>query len=544
MTIKKYVNGDIARTKLFNGMKMVADAVSATAGPGGRTIAIQQPWGATKITKDGITVAKAFELPKEEGEGAKLIIQASEKTGKDAGDGTTNTCIIAKSIAEEGLKYIDKGCKSTELKRGIDYAVRELVARIKKHSKEITTNDEVKQLATISANGDEEIGSLIAQAIEKVGKYGVVTVEEAKGLNTELEIVEGLQIDQGYLSPYFMTNLEKQTVEFDNPLIFLYDGKVNSLKSILPLLEDVSHTGQPLVMIVDEMDDSALGALIQNHLKGTLKSCAIKAPSFGDIRKAVMEDIAILTGGQFVSSILGNDLEKIGLSVLGGCSKVKITPNETVIIGGCGQPEAVEERANQIKAEIENSDSAYDKEKLRERLAKLTSGVAVIRVGAATEVELNEIKDRVDDAVCATRAALEEGILPGGGISLIKAVREIEREVDGYTNLSHDAMKGISIVYKAVESQLKAISDNAGKSGEVVVEHVKEYEDFNYGYDARLNRYGDLMEFGIVDATKVVRCALENGASVAGSLLTVEGLLIDDIDEIIKMNQLMRQPQM
>jgi chaperonin GroEL len=521
-------------------MKIVADAVGATAGPNGRTIAIQQPWGATKITKDGITVAKAFELPKEEGEGAKLIIQASEKTGKDAGDGTTNTCIIAKSIAEEGLKYIDKGCKSTELKRGIDKAVRDLVEAIKKHSKDITTNDEVKQLATISANGDEEIGSLIAQAIEKVGKYGVVTVEEAKGLNTELEIVEGLQIDQGYLSPYFMTNLEKQTVEFDNPLIFLYDGKVNSLKSILPLLEDVSHTGQPLVMIVDEMDDSALGALIQNHLKGTLKSCAIKAPSFGDIRKAVMEDIAILTGGQFVSSILGNDLEKIGLSVLGGCEKIKITPNETVIIGGCGKPEAVEERANQIKAEIENSDSAYDREKLRERLAKLTSGVAVIRVGAATEVELNEIKDRVDDAVCATRAALEEGILPGGGVSLIKAVKEIN--VNEHT--SKDEAIGYGIVIKAVESQLKAISENAGKSGEVVVEKVKETDDFNFGYDARQDRYGDLMEFGIVDATKVIRCALENGASVAGSLLTVEGLLVDDIDEIIKMNQLMRQPQM
>lgn len=540
MTIKKYISGDEARTKLFKGMKLVAEAVSATAGPSGRTIAIQQPWGATKITKDGITVAKSFELPKEEGEGAKLIIQASEKTGKDAGDGTTNTCIIAKAIAEEGLKYIDRGCKSVQLKRGIDLAVRDLVDAIKSHSKEITTNEEIKQLATISANGDKEIGTLIAEAIEKVGKYGVVTVEEAKGLKTELEIVEGLQIDQGYLSPYFMTNLEKQTVEFDNPLIFLYDGKINNLKSILPLLEEVSHTGRPLVMIVDEMDDSALGALIQNHLKGTLKSCVVKAPSFGDIRKSIMEDIAILTGGQFVSAILGNDLEKIGVSVLGNCGKIKISPNETVIINGGGDKEAVDTRAEQIKAEIENSDSSYDKEKLRERLAKLTSGVAVIRVGAATEVELNEIKDRVDDAVCATRAALEEGILPGGGISLIKAIKEIGK----YQHTSKDEAIGYGIVVKAIESQLKVIAENSGKSGEVVIEKVKEYEDFNFGYDASKDEYCDLMERGIIDATKVVRCALENGSSVAGSLLTVEGLIVDDIDEIIKMNQLMKQPQM
>jgi len=540
MTIKKYISGDEARTKLFKGMKLVSEAVSATAGPSGRTIAIQQPWGATKITKDGITVAKSFELSKEEGEGAKLIIQASEKTGKDAGDGTTNTCIIAEAIAEEGLKYIDRGCKSVQLKKGIDLAVRDLVDTIKSHSKEITTNEEIKQLATISANGDEEIGGLIASAIDRVGKWGVVTVEEAKGLKTELEFVEGLQIDQGYLSPYFMTNLEKQTVEFDNPLIFLYDGKINNLKSILPLLEEVSHTGRPLVMIVDEMDDSALGALIQNHLKGTLKSCVVKAPSFGDIRKSTMEDIAILTGGQFVSAILGNDLEKIGVSVLGSCGKIKISPNETVIINGMGDNDTIEERVTQIKGEIENSQSAYDKEKIRERLARLVSGVAIIRVGAATEVELNEIKDRVDDAVCATRAALEEGILPGGGISLIKSIKEIGT----HEHLSKDESIGYSIVIKAIESQLKVIAENAGKSGEVVIEKVKENEDFNFGYDASKDEYCDLMERGIIDATKVVRCALENGSSVAGSLLTVEGLIIDDIDEIIKMNQLMKHPQM
>ena len=532
MTIKKYISGDEARTKLFNGMKYVADAVGSTAGPSGRTIAIQQPWGSTKVTKDGITVAKAFSLSGAEGEGAKLIIQASEKTGKDAGDGTTNTCIIAKTIAEEGLRYINKGCKSTQLKKGIDDAVKDLVGVIKTHSKEITTNEEIKQLATISANGDEEIGGMIAEAIEKVGKHGVVTVEEAKGLKTELEFVEGLQIGQGYLSPYFMTNLEKQLVEFDNPMIFLYDGKVNSLKSILPLLEEVSQTGRPLVMIVDEIDDSALGALIQNHLKGTLKSCVVKAPSFGDIRKSVMEDIAILTGGQFVSSILGNDLEKLGVSVLGSCGKIKISPNETVIINGMGDNNTIEERVAQIKGEIENSQSAYDKEKLRERLARLVSGVAVIRVGAATEVELNEIKDRVDDAVCATRAALEEGILPGGGISLIKAVKELDR-IKGDSD--YDA--GYSIVIRAIESQLKVIAENSGKSGEVVIEKVKENQNFNFGYDASKDEYCDLMERGIIDATKVVRCALENGSSVAGSLLTVEGLIIDDIDANKKYNE-------
>ena len=532
MTIKKYISGDEARTKLFNGMKYVADAVGSTAGPSGRTIAIQQPWGSTKVTKDGITVAKAFSLSGAEGEGAKLIIQASEKTGKDAGDGTTNTCIIAKTIAEEGLRYINKGCKSTQLKKGIDDAVKDLVGVIKTHSKEITTNEEIKQLATISANGDEEIGGMIAEAIEKVGKHGVVTVEEAKGLKTELEFVEGLQIGQGYLSPYFMTNLEKQLVEFDNPMIFLYDGKVNSLKSILPLLEEVSQTGRPLVMIVDEIDDSALGALIQNHLKGTLKSCVVKAPSFGDIRKSVMEDIAILTGGQFVSSILGNDLEKLGVSVLGSCGKIKISPNETVIINGMGDNNTIEERVAQIKGEIENSQSAYDKEKLRERLARLVSGVAVIRVGAATEVELNEIKDRVDDAVCATRAALEEGILPGGGISLIKAVKELHR-IKGDSD--YDA--GYSIVIRAIESQLKVIAENSGKSGEVVIEKVKENQNFNFGYDASKDEYCDLMERGIIDATKVVRCALENGSSVAGSLLTVEGLIIDDIDANKKYNE-------
>lgn len=538
MTIKKYISGDEARTKLFNGMKIVAEAVGSTCGAGGRTIAIQQPWGATKITKDGISVAKSVSLAGAEGEGVKMIVQASEKTGKDAGDGTTNTVIFAKTIAETGLKYIDKGCNSTILSRGIKDAIDVVVEHLKKHSKEVSSNEEIEQVATVSANGDTIIGKLIAQAIEKVGKHGVITVEEARGLNTELEIVEGMQLENGYLSPYFITNLEKSLVEFDNPLIFLYDGKINSLKSILPLLETVSQTGRPLVMIVDEIDDSALGALIQNHLKGTLKSCVVKAPSFGDIRKSIMEDIAVLTGGQFVSQILGTDLEKIGMSVLGGCAKIKISPTETVIVNGMGDKESVDKRVEQLKAEIENTESSYDKEKFQERLAKLISGVAVIKVGAATEVELNEIKDRVDDAVCATKAALEEGILPGGGVSLIRAedvIKEKLKELDG------DYSIGYKIVLDSLSSQLKQIAHNAGYSSDVIVEMVRNVNtQYSFGFDVVSGKSGDMFELKIIDPTKVIRCALENGSSVARGLLSIEGLIIDDIDANKKHNEHMK----
>lgn len=538
MTIKKYISGDEARTKLFNGMKVVAEAVGATCGAGGRTIAIQQPWGSTKISKDGISVCKSITLTGAEGEGVKMIVQASEKTGKDAGDGTTNTVILAKTISENGLKYIDKGCNSTILSRGIKDAIEDVVKEIKSHSKDISSNEEIEQVATVSANGDTVIGKLIAEAIEKVGKYGVITVEEARGLNTELDFVEGMQLENGYHSPYFITNLDKSLVEFDNPLIFLYDGKINSLKSILPLLEEVSQTNRPLVMIVDEIDDSALGALIQNHLKGTLKSCVIKAPSFGDIRKSIMEDIAVLTGGQFVSQILGNDLEKINMSVLGGCSKIKISPNDTVIINGMGDEESINKRVEQLKSEIENTESSYDKEKFKERLAKLISGVAIIKVGAATEVELNEIKDRVDDAVCATKAALEEGILPGGGVSLIRAeevIKEKLKELDG------DYALGYKIVLESLSAQLKQISYNAGYSSDVIVEMVRNGKsNYSFGFDVVSGKSGDMFEMGIIDATKVIRCALENASSVSRSLLSIEGLIIDDIDENKKQSEHMK----
>lgn len=540
MTIKKVIKGDEARSTLYSGMKTVADVVSATAGPAGRTIAIQQSWGSPKVTKDGVTVAKSVTLMDSEGEGAKMIIQASEKTGRDAGDGTTATCIIASTIAEEGLKSISKGRKSTEIQKGISNAVKVVVESLKSHSKKVTTNEEIRQLATISANGDTEIGDFIAKAIEVVGEKGVVTVEEAKGLKTELEIVDGLQFDQGYLSPYFMTNPERQLVEYDNPYIFLYDGKINNLQSIIPLLENVMEIGRPLIMIADEMADDPLSALVINRIKAGLKVCAVKAPSFGDIRRFQMEDIAILTGGNFISTQFGAQLEKVTIDDLGFCDKIRITPTETIIIGGHGSKEAIDERAKQISEEIENTDSSYDKEKLRERLAKLIGGVAVIKVGGATETEVKEKKDRVDDAVCATRAALEEGILPGGGVSLVRAQKDLIKELNNIV-ITDDENVGYEIVLKSLSAPMKKIAENAGKSGEVIVEKVLDNDDYSWGYDAKCDKFCNLVDAGILDATKVVRCALENGSSIAGSLLTVEGLIIDDTETNLKLMSAIRQ---
>lgn len=543
MQIKKVIKGDEARSSLYKGFELVSDVVGATAGPSGRNVAIQSEWGASKVTKDGVSVAKSVTIGGIEGEGAKMLVQASDKTNKMAGDGTTATCIFAKAIVQEGLKSIDKGCRSTSIKNGIDDAVKTLVEKLKKHSKTIETNDEIKQVATVSANGDTEIGEMIAHAVETIGRDGVITVEEARGLTTELEVVEGLQFDQGYLSPYFMTNPEKQLVEFDNPLLFLYDGKINSMQSVLPLLESVAKSGRPIVFIADELDNDLLAALVMNSLKGALKCCAVKAPSFGDIRKFIMEDIATLTGGQFISTQFGTDVENIVPEMLGTCDKIKVTPTETVIIGGHGDKEAVAERVEQLKGELETVESSYDKEKIRERIARLTNGVAVIKVGGATEIEVKERKDRVEDAVCAIRAALEEGVLPGGGISLIKIVHnEVDKD---FESDDEDYIKGANIVFKAIESQLKTIADNAGESGEVIVEKVKENPDFNYGWNARTLSFGNLVDEGILDATKVVRCALENGASVAGSLLTVEGLVVDDIEANAKiMAMYQRTPQM
>ena len=549
MQIKKVIKGDEARTKLLAGFKTVADIVSTTAGPGGRNIALQESWGAPKVTKDGVTVAKAVTLAGAEGEGAKMILQASEKTNKNAGDGTTATCIFAKSIAEEGMKSISNGRKSTEIKKGIDKAVKDVVKFLKTDSKEIKTNEEIRQVATVSANNDMEIGDMIAKAVDKIGRDGVITVEIGRGLSTELEVVEGMQFDQGYLSPYFMTNPERQLVEFDNPFIFLYDGKINTMQSIVPLLEQVVQSGKPIVLIADEVDNEPLTTLVVNHLKGGLKCCAVKAPSFGDIRKFIMEDIATLTNGQFISTSLGVNVEDITIDMLGTCDKIKITPTETTIIGGHGEKEKINERVSQLKEEEANVESSYDKEKIRERIARLTNGIAVIKVGAATEVEVKEKKDRVDDAVCAIRAALEEGILPGGGVSLVRAKAYLEGTKFSSSDMTEDEKEGYAIVLRSLPAQMKTIAENAGKSGEVVVEKIlNEYNDkaqYNYGYNAKNDTYCDMVKDGILDATKVVRCALENGSSVAGTLLTVEGLVIDDVEENSKLMQLMRpQPQM
>ena len=540
MHIKNVSKGEEARTALLNGMKTVADVVSETAGPSGRTIAIQSDWGAPKVTKDGVTVAKSISLFGPEAEGAKLIIQASEKTGRDAGDGTTATCILASAIAEEGLKSIAHGRNSTDIQRGIKTAVEDVVESLKKHSKKVTTNEEIYQVATISANNDKEIGELIAKSIEAVGDKGV-TVEEGKNLKTELEIVNGFQFDEGYLSPYFMTNPERQTVEYNNPLIMLYDDKITSVQTILPILEKTMQAGAPLIIVADEFTDDVLSILVVNTLKAGLKVCAVKAPSFGDIRKFIMEDIAVLTGGSFISSQFGTDLADVDIASFGSCDKIKITPTETVIIGGHGEKEAIENRAKQLESEIENTESSYDKGKLNERLAKLTKGIAVIKVGGASEVEVKEKKDRVDDAVCATRAALEEGILPGGGIALVRAKNDVSKDLKA---LSDDEKEGYQIVLRALSSPLKKIVENAGKSGDVVLANVEENTEYAYGYDAKINSFGNMFDKGIIDATKVVRCSIENGASIAGALLTVEGLVVDDIDANAKLMSLYRNPQM
>lgn len=541
MQIKKVIKGDEARQKLFNGLSVVADSASVTLGPAGRNVAIAQSYGPTRVTKDGVTVCKSIFLADgAENEGAKMMINASEKTNRNAGDATTTTCVIAKAIAEEGLKLIAKGVKSTDIKRGIDKAVEQIVEDLKKHSKEVSGSEDILNIATVSANGDESVGKFISDAMEKVGKTGVVTVEEGKGLKTELEIAEGMQFDQGYLSPYFMTNPERQLVEFDNPVIFLYDGKINALNNILPLLEEVQSSGRPFIIIADEVDDQPLSALVLNHIKGNLLCCAVKAPGFGDIRKFTMEDIAILTGGEFISTSFGKKLDQIDASVLGSCDKIRITPTQTIIIGGHGDKEKLQERIDSISAEIQNVESSYDKEKLQERLAKLTGGVAVIKVGGATEVEVKELKDRVDDAICATKAALEEGVLPGGGIALLRS-----RNAINYIG-TEDEVRGMQIVCNALEKPIKTIVENAGKSGEVVIEKVLDNTDNgNYGYDARNDKYCDMVEAGILDATKVVRSSLENGASIAGQLLTVETLIVDDVDENLKMIKGISQaPQM
>lgn len=565
-TIKKVIMGDDARLGLLKGMEIVAKTVGATAGSAGRNACIANQWGSPSLTKDGYKTSKSIELAGIEGEGVKLIQEAAEKQNQEAGDATTLVTTLTYEIAKEGIKYMEKGCNATMLKKGIDIATDDIVGVIKQMSKPITTNDEVKQLATISANGDNNIGSLIAEAVEKVGNTGVITAEDSKDFNTVLEIAEGLQFDNGFVSGYFMTNPEKSLVEFDKPLLLLTDYKINSLKQILPILEGASQAGKPLVIISEEVDNDALSALIMNHLKGTLKCCVVKAPSFGDFRQMEMEDIATLTGGQYISEKLGMNLSNLKIEVLGSCDKIKITPNKTVIIGGNGDKEALANKIEEIKEKIVNTESNYDKVKYEERLAKLTGGIAIIKVGGKSETEMNEKKDRIEDAICSTKSALEEGILPGGGTALVRASQSIEFKesrlrteqddendmlssaIDEYIpqksicTCSHcdDIKKGYEIMKKAILRQIVLLANNSGVSGDVVLEGVlSQLDNLNVGYDLMSGEYVDMFQAGIVDATKCIRLAVETASSVAGALLTTESVVLPDIDEAIRMSKLM-----
>ena len=520
MSFTKQKFGVEARQDLLKGFEIVNSAVSATAGPAGRTVALQMSYGAPKITKDGITVAKQISVPDYVGEGVKMIVQASQKTADEAGDGTTSTVILANEIAKEGIKAMTKGCNVTELKKGIEEAVEDIIANIDEHSKPVENNDEIKHVALISANGDEEVANFIADAIEKIGKDGVITVEEAKSYNTELEVVDGMKIDRGYLSPYFITNPDKSICEFENPYVLLYDGKINNLQSILQLLEGA------MLLVADDVEGEALATLVLNRIRSGLRVCAIKCPEFGSTRTKVMEDLAVLLGGNFVSQSAGVKLENVSLANCGSCAKIKITSDTTTFISGNGDKEAIDKRCDEIRAEYENSESEYDKSQIKKRLARLSGGVAVIKVGGATEMQIQERKDRVDDAVSAVQASLEDGIIVGGGVSLVKALINRDNGFNGH----NDMEVGYHIVENACASQIKKIAENAGVSGEVVYEKVMNAGEYNYGFNARTLEYGNLVEMGVIDPAKVVKSVLRNASSVASALLTTEVVMIDDFE--------------
>jgi len=514
-----------AREALIEGISKVADAVQVTLGPKGRNVAIEQSFGAPKITKDGVTVAKSIEFKdKAINVGAQLIKSAASKAGDTAGDGTTTATVLTRKIVEEGNQRVAAKMNPMDLKRGIDMAVSEVIASLKKRSKHVTNNEEIAQVGTISANGDTEIGTKIAEAMEKVGKEGVITVEEAKGLNFEVDVVEGMMFDRGYLSPYFVTNQEKMVAELENPLILLYEKKLSTIQPILPILEAVVQTGRPLLIIAEEVEGEALATLIVNKIRGGLKVAAVKAPGFGDRRKAMLEDIAILTGGMLVSEDLGKKIENVKITELGSAKKVTISKENTTIVDGIGSKGAIEARCLEIKNQIENSTSDYDKEKLQERLAKLSGGVAVLKVGGATEVEVKEKKDRVEDALNATRAAVEEGIVPGGGTALFYAARALEN----LKGANEAQQSGISIIKAALEGPLRQIVENAGWDGAVVAGKLAESKDLNHGFDAQKMVFTDMLKSGIIDPTKVVRTALQSAASVASLVITTEAAIVED----------------
>jgi chaperonin GroEL len=513
-----------ARDRILRGVEILNNAVKITLGPKGRNVVIEKSYGAPRISKDGVTVAKEIELSdKFENLGAQLVREVASKQHDNAGDGTTTAIVLAASIAREGAKAVAAGLNPMDLKRGIDLAVEAIVADLKKNSKKVSSNEEIAQIGKISANGDQFIGEEIAKAMQKVGNEGVITVEEAKSLETETEIVEGMQFDRGYLSPYFITNAEKMIAELEDPYILIHEKKLSSLQALLPILEAVVQTGKPLVIIAEDVESEALATLVVNKLRGGLKVAAVKAPGFGDRRKAMLEDIAILTAGQLISEELGIKLENVTLQMLGRAKRVHIDKEATTIIDGAGEKKDIEARIGQIKAQIEETTSDYDREKLQERLAKLAGGVAVIRVGGATEVEVKEKKDRVDDALNATRAAVEEGVVPGGGVPLLRAIRALENlKVE-----NPDQKTGIDIVRKAIQTPARQIVDNSGDDGAVVVGKLIENASYAYGYNAQTGEYGDLVKLGIIDPTKVVRTALQDAASVAGLLITTEAIVVE-----------------
>ena len=508
-----------ARNKMLKGIDALANAVKVTLGPKGRNVVLEKSFGAPRITKDGVTVAKEIELSdKFENMGAQLVREVASKTNDEAGDGTTTATLIAQAISREGAKAVAAGMNPMDLKRGIDLAVDAVVKDLRKRSRKVTTAAEIAQVGTIAANGEAEIGRMVSDAMEKVGKEGVITVEEAKSLETELEVVEGMQFDRGYLSPYFVTNAEKMVTDLEDPYILLHEKKLSSLQAMLPLLESVVQSGKPLVIVAEDVEGEVLATLVVNKLRGGLKVAAVKAPGFGDRRKAMLEDISILTGGQVISEDLGIKLENVTLDMLGTAKRVNITKEESTIIGGAGKKADIQGRCTQIRAQIEDTTSDYDREKLQERLAKLSGGVAVIRVGAASETEMKEKKDLVEDAMNATRAAVEEGIVPGGGAALLYA----RKTLDKLTPDNDDQKVGVDIVRRVLPAPTRQIADNAGVDGAIVVGKLLESKNVNWGYDAQLNKYGDLIKSGIIDPTKVVRIALQDAASVAGLIVTTE----------------------
>jgi chaperonin GroEL len=513
-----------AREQMLKGVDVLANAVKVTLGPKGRNVVLEKAFGAPRITKDGVTVAKDIELEdKFENMGAQMLREVASKTADEAGDGTTTATVLAQAIVKEGAKSVAAGSNPMDLKRGVDLAVTAVIEALEDKSKKVTSNEEIAQVGTISSNGDEEIGRFISDAMQKVGNDGVITVEEAKSLQTELEVVEGMQFDRGYISPYFITDADKMRVELENPYILINEAKLSNLQSMLPLLEAVVQSGRPLLIIAEDVEGEALATLVVNKLRGGLKVAAVKAPGFGDRRKAMLQDIAVLTGGQVISEDLGIKLDNVTLDMLGSAKKIVITKDDTTIVDGAGKKKDIEARVAQIRAQIEETTSDYDREKLQERLAKLAGGVAVIKVGGATEIEVKEKKDRVDDALNATRAAVEEGIVPGGGVALLRAIEVL----DGVKGANDDQKVGVNIVRRALQAPLRQIAENAGEDGAVVVGKILDKDQYSYGYNATTGQYGNLVKEGVIDPTKVVRTALQDAASVAGLLITTEAMVAE-----------------